>query len=119
MFQLTEDKFKNLMSQIAISSSHGGKRKLPHVFTEQGVAMLSGVLDSDIAIDVNLNIMRAFVQIRRIGLSIVDLKRKIDSMERKYDHNFKIVFDALRQLIAPPPALSKKVKIGFTPPSKD
>lgn len=118
MFQLTEDEFKNLMSQIAISNSHGGRRKLPYVFTEQGVAMLSGVLSSDIAIDVNLNIMRAFVQIRRIGMSIVDLKRKIDSMERKYDHNFKIVFDALRQLIAPPP-LKKTQKMGFTPPDKN
>jgi len=62
--------------------------------------------------------MRAFVQIRRIGMSVVDLKRKIDSMERKYDHNFKIVFDAIRQLIAPPPVPAKKVKIGFTPPNK-
>jgi hypothetical protein len=118
MFQLTEDEFKNLISQIAISSSHGGRRKLPQVFTEQGVAMLSGVLNSDIAIDVNLNIMRAFVQIRRIGMSIVDLKRKIDTMERKYDHNFKVVFDALRQLIAPPPA-KKTRNMGFTPPKKD
>lgn len=83
------------------------------------VAMLSGVLSSDIAIDMNLNIMRAFVQIRRIGMSVVDLKRKISSMEKKYDHNFKIVFDAIQELFAPPPAPARKLKIGFTPPSKD
>lgn len=118
MFQLTTEEFKNLMSQIAISSSHGGRRKLPLAFTVQGVAMLSGILNSEIAIDVNINIMRAFAQIRRLGMSIVDLKRKIDTMERKYDHNFKIVFDAIRQLIAPPPAPERKMKIGFTPPEK-
>jgi hypothetical protein len=119
MFQLTEGEFKILISQFAISSSHGGRRKLPQVFTEQGVAMLSGVLNSDIAIEVNLNIMRAFVQLRRIGMSIVDLKRKIDAMERKYNHNFRIVFDAIKQLLAPPPVPAKRIKIGFRPPSKD
>jgi hypothetical protein len=118
MFQLTEEEFKNLMSQFVISSAHGGRRKPPLVFTEQGVAMLSGVLNSKIAINANIQIMRAFVQVRRLGLSIVDIKRKIDNMERKYDHNFKIVFDAIRQLIAPPPVPAKKVKIGFTPPEK-
>ena len=118
MFQLTEEEFKNLMSQIAISSSHGGRRKLPQVFTEQGVAMLSGVLNSEVAIDVNLNIMRAFIQIRRIGMSIVDLKRKIENMERHYDHNFKIVFDALRQIISPPPSKTDR-KMGFTPPDRN
>jgi len=118
MFQLTEGEFKNLISQIAISSSHGGRRKLPQVFTEQGVAMLSGILNSDIAIEVNLNIMRAFVQIRRIGMSVLDFKRKIDNMERKYDSNFKLVFDALRQLVASPP-MKKTKKMGFTPPEKD
>jgi hypothetical protein len=119
MFQLTAEEADRLRSQIAISKTgRGGRRYLPYAFTEQGVTMLSCVLNSDIAIDVNINIMRAFVQIRRIGMSVVDLKRKIDSMERKYDHNFKIVFDAIRQLIAPPPAPEKKIKIGFTPPDK-
>lgn len=119
MFQLTAAEEENLRSQFAISSSrHGGRRYLPFVFTEQGVTMLSCVLNSDIAIDVNLNIMRAFVQIRRIGMSVVDLKRKIASMEKKYDHNFKIVFDAIQELFAPPPAPTKKMKIGFTPPDK-
>lgn len=119
MFQLTQEEFKNLISQFAISSFHGGRRKLPQVFTEQGVAMLSAVLNSEIAIDVNLNIMRAFVQLRRIGLTVVDLKRKIDCMESKYDRQFKIVFDAIRQLLTPPPEKKKKIKIGFAPPDKE
>ncbi|MFC1476614.1 hypothetical protein ACFL5S_01465 [Fibrobacterota bacterium] len=91
---------------------------MPFAFTEQGVAMLSGVLNSDIAIEVNINIMRAFVQIRRLGLTIVDIRRKIDNMEKKYDSQFKIVFDAIRQLLAPPPAKKKNFKIGFSPPEK-
>jgi hypothetical protein len=104
------------MSQIVISSSHGGRRKLPLVFTEQGVAMLSSVLNSENAIQVNIQIMRAFVQVKRLGMTMQDIRRKLDGMERKYDHNFKIVFDAIRQLLAPPPAPAKKVKIGFRPP---
>jgi len=112
MFQLTQNEFENLKSQSAISSSdHGGRRKLPLVFTEQGIAMLSGILNSDTAIEMNINIMRAFVQIRRLGLSIVDLKRKIDSMENKYDHQFKVVFDALRGLLEPEP--KNKRSLGF------
>jgi hypothetical protein len=118
MFQLTKKEWENLKSQIAISSSHGGRRKLPNVFTEQGVAMLSGVLNSDVAIEANINIMRAFVQIRRLGMTIVDLKRKIDNMEKKYDRHFKIVFDAIKQLLAPPPARKKKRRMGFGPPEK-
>ena len=115
MFQLTDVEFKNLISQFATSSLHGGRRKHPLVFTEQGVAMLSGILNSDVAIDVNINIMRAFVQIRRLGMSVVDLKRKIDSMENKYDHNFKVVFDALRQLLNPPVTPKNTRKLGFQP----
>lgn len=88
-----------------------------NVFSEQGVAMLSSVLNSEQAIQVNINIMRAFVQVRRLGMTIVDVKRKIDNMEKKYDHQFKIVFDAIRQLLAPPPAL-KKQRMGFGPPDK-
>jgi hypothetical protein len=80
--------------------------------------MLSCVLNSDIAIEMNLNIMRAFVQLRRIGMSVVDLKRKIDGMERKYDHQFKVVFDTMRQLLAPPVIEKKKHKMGFTASDK-
>ena len=87
--------------------------KSVNVFTEQGVAMLSSVLNSEQAIQVNINIMRAFVQVRRLGMTIVDVKRKIDGMEKKYDHQFKIVFDAIRQLLNPPPAEKKPQKMGF------
>jgi hypothetical protein len=120
MFRLTEDEYRFLRSQIATSNgSRGGRRYLPYVFTEQGVAMLSGVLTSDVAIEANIHIMRAFVQVKRLGMTILDIRRKIDGMEKKYDHNFKIVFDAIRQLIAPPPVPPKKIKIGFRPPNKD
>jgi hypothetical protein len=112
MYRLTPDEYERLKSQSATSKiGRGGRRYLPFVFTEQGVAMLSGVLNSDIAIEANIQIMRAFVQVRRLGLTIVDLKRKIDGMERKYDHPFKIVFDAIRQLINPPQ--TTKEIIGF------
>ncbi|MFC1585071.1 ORF6N domain-containing protein [Fibrobacterota bacterium] len=113
MFELTKGEFENLISQIVTSSSHGGRRKLPLVFTEQGVAMLSSVLKSKIAIHSNIHIMRAFVQVRRLGMTVVDLKRKLDGMERKYDNQFKVVFNAIRQLSAPPPE-KKKGEMGFT-----
>jgi hypothetical protein len=103
MFQLTKEEFINLRSQI-VTSSYGGRRYMPFAFTEQGVAMLSSVLNSDIAIAVNIQIIRTFVQIRRMAITIADLKRKIDGMERKYDYHFKVVFDALRKLTAPEPA---------------
>ncbi len=120
MFQLAEEEAERLRSQIVISKiGRGGRRYAPYVFTEQGVAMLSSVLNSDIAIKANIQIMRAFVQIKRLGLTVLDIRRKLDGMEKKYDHQFKIVFDAIRQLLAPPPAPTKKVKIGFTPPEKD
>jgi hypothetical protein len=118
MFQLTQNEFKNLISQIATSSSHGGRRKLPLAFTEQGVAMLSAVLNSETAIDVNINIMRAFVQVKRLGMTILDIRHKLDGMERKYDHQFKIVFDAIRQLLNPPALIKSKQRMGFTPPDK-
>jgi hypothetical protein len=117
MFQLTTEEAENLRSQI-VTSSYGGRRYLPYAFTEQGVAMLSSVLNSEIAIKVNIQIIRTFVQIRRMAITIADLKRKIDGMERKYDYHFKVVFDALRKLTAPEPAHKPKVKIGFTPPEK-
>jgi hypothetical protein len=91
--------------------------KSVYAFTEQGVAMLSTVLNSERAIQVNIGIMRTFVQIRRLGLNIVDVRRKIDSMERTYNHQFKIVFDALRKLLAPEP--KNKRPIGFLPNKKD
>jgi len=102
----------NLKSQIAISSSGwGGRRHSPYAFTEQGVAMLSSVLRSKRAIRVNVEIMRAFVRLRKMLSSHVGLARKLDSLEKKYDSQFKVVFEAIRRLMAEP-IISKK-KIGF------
>ena len=90
-------------SQIAISKpGRGGRRKLPYAFTEQGVAMLSKVLNSERAIQVNIAIMRAFVRMRKMLLSHEDLARKVDALERNYDTQFRVVFDAIRALMEPP-----------------
>ncbi|MFH1190037.1 MAG: ORF6N domain-containing protein [Candidatus Omnitrophota bacterium] len=85
---------------------------LPHAFTEQGVAMLSSVLNSERAVMVNIQIMRAFVNLRRVALTYAGLKRKIDDMEKKYDAQFSMVFEAMRQLIIPPSEMPKR-RIGF------
>jgi len=111
MFQLTKEEFENLMCQIGISS-WGGTRKLPYVFTEQGVAMLSGVLHSKRAVQVNIQIMRAFIQLKRLLLTNVGLRRKIEEMEKKYDKQFAIVFQTIKQLLEPPPVKAKP-PIGF------
>ena len=84
---------------------------MPYVFTEQGVAMLSSVLNSDRAVHVNIEIMRAFVRLRQMLASNAELNRKLNALEKKYDSQFKIVFDAIRQLMTPPEP--KKIKIGF------
>jgi hypothetical protein len=102
MFQLSRDEFDNLKSQFVTSSWGGLRRATPYAFTEQGVAMLSSVLNSPKAIRVNIEIMRAFVQLRRILASHEDLARKLEELERRYDAQFKVVFDAIRQLMAPP-----------------
>lgn len=93
-------------------SRQGGRRYLPYVFTEQGVAMLSSVLHSERAILVNIEIMRAFVRLRQLLAGNLDLARKLEALEEKYDAQFKVVFEAIRQLMAPPP-LSPKRRIGF------
>ena len=99
MFQLTESETQLLRSQIATSKKgRGGRRYPPYAFTEQGVAMLSSVLGSKRAIQVNIEIMRAFVRLRRILASHADLARKLEALEKKYDTQFKIVFDAIRQV---------------------
>ena len=110
MFQLTKDEFNNLRSQIG-TSSWGGTRYLSYAFTEQGVAMLSSVLNSDRAIQVNIQIMRTFTKLREMLMAHKDLKRKIEDMEKKYDYQFKIVFDAIKQLLEPP--TEPKGKMGF------
>ena len=110
MFQLIKEEFKNLMFQNGISS-WDGTRKLPLAFTENGVAMLSSVLNSDRAIKVNIQIMRTFTRLREMLMTHKDLKEKIEKMEKKYDYQFKIVFDAIKELLEPPQKTKKK--IGF------
>ena len=112
MFQLNEIEFENLKSQIVTSSWGGMRRANPYAFTEQGVAMLSSVLHSKRAIQVNIATMRAFVKLREMLTAHKDLARKLDKMEKKYDAQFKVVFDAIRQLMEPP-VPKKKGKIGF------
>lgn len=118
MFQLTGDEAGSLRFQSGTSNdkpqsgpSRGGRRYLPYAFTEQGVAMLSGVLNSERAILVNVEIMRAFVRLRQLLSANADLARKLDDLEHKYDAQFKVVFDAIRELMAPPP--KAKRSIGF------
>ena len=115
MFQLSDLEFKNWRSQFATSNSADkmGLRYRPLAFTEQGVAMLSSVLNSQRAIDVNIAIMRAFVRLRELLSTNKDLARRLDELEKKYDENFHVVFEAIRQLMAPPPAAGKKRRIGF------
>jgi hypothetical protein len=127
MFQLTAEEAAALRSQFATSSEepdrvgsptmlssggHGGRRYLPYVFTEQGVAMLSSVLKSDRAIVVNIAIMRTFVRLRQMLAAHRELARRLTAMEQNYDQRFKVVFDILRQLTEPPPAPPKR-PIGF------
>ena len=112
MFRLTAEEYISLMSQIATSKpGRGGRRKLPYAFTEQGVAMLSSVLNSDRAIQVNITIMRVFVRIRRLLVSHEELARKVDALEGKYDSQFRVVFDAIRALMEPPK--TPRRRIGF------
>jgi hypothetical protein len=111
MFQLSNEENDTLISHFAISKGRGGHRKLPYVFTEQGVAMLSSVLNSDRAIDVNIEIMRAFVKLRELIASNKELAGKLAELEKKYDAQFKVVFDAIRQIIYSPE--KPKREIGF------
>lgn len=110
-FQLTDQEFRSLRSQFVTSNRRGGRRYRPYVFTEQGVAMLSSVLRSKRAVRVNIEIMRAFVRLRRLLASNEELARKLAALERKYDAQFKVVFDAIRELMAPP--TPKRRRIGF------
>ena len=111
MFQLTPEDISNLRYQFG-TSSWGGRRYLPYAFTEQGVAMLSGVLRSEQAVKVNVEIMRAFVRLRRMVNEQAELARKLDALEERYDEQFKVVFDALRELMVPPGEAEGR-RIGF------
>jgi ORF6N domain len=116
MFPITEQELAILRSQIVTSSSAsrnwGGRRTRPYAFTEQGVAMLSSVLKSERAVQVNVEIMRAFVRLRELIGHNRDLTRRLNELESKYDRQFKVVFDAIRELMAPP-APQPKRRIGF------
>jgi hypothetical protein len=116
MFQLTAEEAANLRFQIGTSSSYGGRRYLPHAFTEQGVAMLSSVLRSPRAVQVNIAIMRAFVQLRQVLGGHAELARKLAELERRIEgHNeaIKSLFEAIRQLMGPPQPSEPRREIGF------
>ena len=113
MFELTRTEFRNLRSQ-SVMPSWGGRRSLPLAFTEQGVSMLSSVLRSQRAVQVNIEIMRAFVGLRRILQSNTELERKLEALEDKYDEQFRVIFDAIRRLMAPVVPPSRR-QIGFAP----
>ena len=122
MFQLRPEEFENwkshfatsnktLRSQFATSNKRGGRQYLPYVFTQDGVAMLSSVLNSDRAIEVNIQIMRTFTKLREILASHKDLARKIEELEKKYDSQFRAVFEAIRRLMTEEE--KPKTSIGF------
>jgi hypothetical protein len=121
MFQLDQKEMAVLRYQFGTSKlapsgvreRHGGRRYLAYPFTEQGVAMLSGVLKSKRAVQVNVEIVRAFVRLRRMLASNADLARKLEALEQKYDGQFKVVFDAIRRLMAPD--RPRPSPIGFRP----
>ena len=113
MFQLREEEFIALRFQIGMSkqTGRGGRRYLPYAFTEQGVAMLSSVLRSKRAVQVNIEIMRTFARLRQMIVSNKELARRLAELEKKYDRQFKVVFDAIRELMTPPKTPVRR--IGF------
>jgi hypothetical protein len=112
MFRLTASKVQRLRSQsVTTKAGRGGRRTTPYAFTEQGVAMLSSILRSRRAILANIEIMRAFVRLRQMLASNVELARKLAALEKKYDAQFKVVFDAIRELMEPP--TPRRRRIGF------
>lgn len=118
MFRLTEKEWQTLISQIVISKEEkrGGRQKLPLAFTEQGLAMLSGILNSDKAIQININIMRAFVVLREFALTNSALTQKLKEIENKYDKQFKDVYEAINFLLQKDKQQTlqqKRKKIGF------
>jgi len=111
MFQLSEGEFENLKSQIVTSSWGGMRRARPYAFTEQGVDMLSSVLRSKRAVQGNIEIMRAFVRLRRMISAHKEIERRLDALEERYDGQFKIVFEAIRALMNDQE--KPKKRIGF------
>jgi len=113
MLQLTVEEFENLKSQFA-TSSWGGRRKLPFAFTEHGAIMAASVLNSPLAAETSIQVVRAFVRLRQMLASNAEMSRKLASLEKKYDNQFKAVFDAIRELMTPLEP-RKKRPIGFAP----
>jgi phage regulator Rha-like protein len=111
MFQLTAEEAANLRCQSGTSSLYGGRRYLPYAFTEHGALMLANVLNSERAAQTSVMVVRAFVKLRQMLASNAELARKLAAMEKKYDAQFKVVFDAIRQLMSPP--AKPKREIGF------
>lgn len=117
MFQLTRNEFDALRSQFVISKGRGGRRYLPYAFTEHGAIMAANVLNSDRAVQASVQVVRAFVRLRQILASNAELASKLEELEKKYDRQFRVIFDAIRELMTPP--ASKKKEIGFrTQPPK-
>jgi hypothetical protein len=116
MFPLSPDEFERLRFHSGTSSSWGGCRYLPYAFSEQGVAMLSSVLRSARAVQVNIEIMRAFVRLRRMVASSAELARRLHDLEQKYDAQLKRVFDAIRALMAPPAKARRRIGFGVEEP---
>ena len=115
MFQLTEEEFSNLRSQF-VTSSWGGKRYMPYAFTEQGVSMLSSVLKSKKAVQVNISIMRVFVAVKQLILGNTELSKKLEELESKYNKQFSDVYEALNYLMDIKKAdekIKKRTKIGY------
>jgi hypothetical protein len=119
MFQLTWEEVEHLSRSQIVTLKRGRNIKYaPYAFTEQGVAMLSSVLHSDRAVQVNIEIMRAFVRLRRLLATHADLARKLEELERRFDAQFQVVFEAIRQLMTPP-AAKPKGRIGFHTPATE
>ncbi len=118
MFQLTQQEFSDLKSHSVMSSNWGGRRTRPYAFTEQGVAMLSSVLKSKRAVQANIEIIRTFVRLREILSTNKELSARLKELEQTYDQQFKVVFDAIRQILSVSET-SKKNPMGFVWPDKE
>jgi len=113
MFQLSFQEFTALRSQIVTSKGRGGRRTAPYAFTEHGVAMLSSVLRSERAMEINIEIIRAFVKLRQLVASNTDLANRLNHLDQKYDSQFKAVLDAIRRLMSEATQVRLKRRIGF------
>jgi phage regulator Rha-like protein len=112
MFRLSDGEFRDLILQNATSKKgRGGRRKLPYAFTEHGALMAANVLNSKRAVEASVQVVRAFVKLRQMLATNAELARKLDELEKKYDRQFTVIFDAIRRLMTPPPG--KAEAIGF------